>query len=106
MLEEGRKLRKYSGMGEQRTGSLLACVEHFQVSSEHIVRLLLFVSKEFGGKEHLFVVSKKNYFESLCWLFSTCGCLDGFCGLGCTLICSSKCLLAVVLCAGRFCAGC
>lgn len=50
MLEEGRKLMKYSVMGEPRTGSLLACVEHFQVSSEGMVRLVLFVSEEFGGR--------------------------------------------------------
>lgn len=50
MLKEGRKLMKCSVMGKLQAGSLLACVEHFQVSSEGMVKLLLFVSEEFGGR--------------------------------------------------------
>lgn len=41
---------KYSVMGELQTGCLLACIEHFQVSSEGMVKLWLFVSEEFGGR--------------------------------------------------------
>lgn len=65
MLKEGRKLMKYSVMGELQAGSLLACVEHFQVSSEGMAKLLLFVIEEFGGKGYLFIVNKKNYFENI-----------------------------------------